>query len=118
MKIHINNKNDILQTFPPAEKYDEYTVSEISPDERVSATSIGTSWGPPSLLSSMDDEILWIETCRDKSLHGFKVWVLSYLEFDSLSDTTVGSTEEPSNFVKSKPEAWSSWYEPSANIFP
>lgn len=114
----MNNKNDILKMFPPAEKYEEYTVSEISPDERVSATSTGTSWAPPSLLSSMDDETLWIEICLDKMLRGSNVWVLPYLVFDSLSDTTVvGSTEEPSNFVKSKPEAWSSWYEPSAKIF-
>lgn len=116
MKTHMNNKNDILQTFPPAEKYDEYTVSEIFPDERVSATSIGSSW-VPSLLSSTDEATLWTETCRDKMVRGLNVWVLAYLELDSLSDTAVVSTKEPSNFVKSKPEVWSSWYEPSANIF-
>lgn len=44
--------------------------------------------------------------------------VLAYLELDSLSDKiVVASTEDPSNFVKSKPEAWSSLNVPSANIF-
>lgn len=117
MKTHINNKNVILQTFPPAEKYDEYTVSEIFPEERVSATSIGSSWIlPQCFVSSMDDATLWTETCRDKRERGFKLVVLVYLR-DSLSDTTEVSTEDPSNFVKSKPDAWSSLYEPSANIF-
>jgi hypothetical protein len=38
VKIQINSKNEILRTFPPAEKYDEYTVIETSPEVEVSAT--------------------------------------------------------------------------------
>lgn len=36
--MQINSKNETLKTFPPAEKYDEYTVIETSPEVRVSAT--------------------------------------------------------------------------------
>lgn len=87
------------------------------PDERVSATSIGSSWTPINLVSSTDDATLWIETCLDKIACGCNEWVMGSLELDSISDITVDSTEEPSNFVKSRPDACNSWYEPSVNMF-
>lgn len=87
------------------------------PDDRVSAISIGSVWVSRYLDSSFDDATLWIEICRDKIVCGSNAWVFINLELDSLSDTTVESTKELSNFVKSRWEAWSSWYEPSANTF-
>lgn len=99
----MNNKNNILQGRPPAEKYDVYTFSEIFPKDRVSATSVG-SWTLLRLLL-MDDVTLCKELCRVKLLRGSVLLIFSLSELYSLSDKTVFSSGDSNNFVKSKPEA-------------
>lgn len=81
---------------------------------------MGSAWVSLSLqLSPIADETLQTEPCLDKVE---RVPELSRLVslisrgFSSVDVTTI-SSDDPSDFVKSKPEDWSSWYEPSASIF-
>lgn len=62
----------------------------------------------------MDDKTLWCESCRDKTGGKSKFWVAAMSSENSAVDVMAVSYEGPSNFVQSKPEDWSSWYEPSA----
>lgn len=90
---------------------------EIFPKDLDSVTSTGFFVSSLILYPLIVDAILFIDTCFSKMDLLSKLLIHILLLLDSLSDKTVLSTEDLSNFVKSKLDDRSFSYVPSAKIF-
>jgi len=110
--MHIKKQNKMLDVLPPAVTYAMKTFKESY--LWVCCADISLGFGARASLwwlSHLYDEILLLDPRRDKTS-------ASTLQLVLLLVSIFISSEDPSNFAKSKLDAFIAWKEPSVTIWP